>query len=447
MYLPKDFYLGVLNKHDILINPDNILISCELGKNKKQGDIWEYYKKLIGQKEALHIGDDVSADIEKPKEYGIHTYYTPSGNDILSSSSMQSIVPNITSRYISATIGSATSVIFNNPFSIVSKNGIPGINTEYEMGYSVFGPVILTFFIWLNKERQKDSINSFVFMSRDGYFLKRDYSLFCNLFGKEDNSIYIGISRQLAMLASIEDEEDLIEYLKKPYSGSVRELFEDRLGLVVTEDDTVTIEECVDKHRERIFEEIERIKKNYLAYLRSMGLNSECAVVDLGFYGNNQRYLNKLLDASMMGYYFNANLSERNDNTKAQKMKACFQKPDDKTAEHSEVLKRMIFLESYLTAPYGMVREVTSEGKFITAKSRGNQKCFDRKEKINDGVRQYIQDYIELFGCFDLEPDIDVIDKYYGLCFDGSVDYSDEIKSGFYNDNAMMNRIESMLFY
>ena len=79
-------------------------------------------------------------------------------------------------------------------------------------------------------------------------------------------------------------------------------------------------------------------------------------------------------------------------------MKACFQKPDDKTAEHSEVLKRMIFLESYLTAPYGMVREVTSEGKFITAKSRGNQKCFDRKEKINDGVRQYIQDYIELFG-------------------------------------------------
>ena len=44
-------------------------------------------------------------------------------------------------------------------------------------------------------------------------------------------------------------------------------------------------------------------------------------------------------------------------------------------------------------------------------------------------------------------PDTEFIDVYYGYCFGGGMEFADEVKRGFYNDNGMMNRIESMVFY
>ena len=76
-----------------------------------------------------------------------------------------------------------------------------------------------------------------------------------------------------------------------------------------------------------------------------------------------------------------------------------------------------------------------------------NQRFFKDKIEINSGVKQFIADYIDKFGIFDIEPDVDFVDRYYGKCFDGTMEFADAVKSGFYNDNAMMNRIESMLFY
>ena len=77
----------------------------------------------------------------------------------------------------------------------------------------------------------------------------------------------------------------------------------------------------------------------------------------------------------------------------------------------------------------------------------GNQKYFQDKEEINQGVKGFIADFVKRFGRFELKPDIGFIDGYYGHCFGGGMKFSDGVKSSFYNDNAMMNRIESMVFY
>ncbi len=61
-----------------------------------------------------------------------------------------------------------------------NRDGKIWIKDNMDMGYCIFGPVILTFLIWLLQESKKDGIETLVFMSRDGYFLKEDFDFYVN---------------------------------------------------------------------------------------------------------------------------------------------------------------------------------------------------------------------------------------------------------------------------
>ena len=67
------------------------------------------------------------------------------------------------------------------------------------------------------------------------------------------------------------------------------------------------------------------------------------AVIDLVYYGNNQRYLNQLVKGRMPGYYFNANLSEKNRNAGNQRIQACFQNGEDSTEKKPGIKNRYIW--------------------------------------------------------------------------------------------------------
>ena len=448
MYLPYSFYTDVLEEYGISLQKEHILLSNALHMSKNEGKLWEYYAKCIVMgRDALHIGDNKKADIEEPKKYGIKTYLTPNVWNMLLVSSMQDLASHICNDYDTAIVGCVLREMFGNPYRIEGEKNTVIIQSNYEMGYCVFAPIILTFLLWLLQMSQKDGVRKLVFMSRDGYFLKEDFDYLCDILGEKRESCYLGISRQLAMSASIESRKDLEEYAMMPYSGSIEELFEDRFGIKNVKEEGMEIKDYIQKYLPQIEEYLTDVKEKYEKYVNKMQLNDECAVVDLGFYGNNQRYLNKFIKKMMNGYYFNANLSEQNENTKFQRMRACFQKQEDLSGTESMVLKKQIYLESFLTAPYGMVKAVDENGDFVCADRKKNQEHFYEKEEINRGVRQFICDYIKMFGKFRIKLDIDFIDWYYGFCFSGALEFDDSVKKSFYNDNAMMNRIESMLFY
>lgn len=449
MYLPKRFYIEVLQGYGIDFKEENILISNELQKSKVEGSLWNYYVlEIVKGRSAIHIGDNEEADIQIPRKYGIKSYLTPSVWNLLKVSSLGEIVPHICTDYDSAVMGCILKKVFTNPYALADSDGMLQISSNQDMGYLVFGPVILTFLLWMREQSERDKIDKLVFMSRDGYFLKEDYEYLCNLLGVQPNCCYIVISRQLAMSASITNYNELMEYASMPYSGKITEMLEDRFGIEkVDEIPDGTLEQYIEKYGKEIKKTLSTIRRNYLQYLARMPFTENSAIVDLGFYGNNQRYLNKLLDQRFRGYYFNANLSEENENTKKQEMSVCFQTDNDLTGEHSQVQKRMIFIESVLTAPYGMVKQIDENGIFICAEKKQNQIHFQDKEEINQGIKLFIQEYITNFGMYDLQVNRKSIDFYYGCCMSGAFSFSDNVKQSFYNDNAMMNRIESMLFY
>ncbi len=449
MYLPEKFYIDILSRYGIHILKGHFLISSDLNKSKIDGFLWQYYsEKVVKGRKALHMGDNLKADITEPLKYTIQTYLIPSPWNLLVVSSLKEVACHICGNYDTAIMGCILKELFANPFILEKSDGKVWIRTNYQMGYVVFGPLILTFLIWILQKGKEDKIEKLVFMSRDGYFLKEDFEYLCKMIGEKRECCYLGISRQLVMSAAIESDEELLEYASMPYTGSIKELFEDRFGIRdVDEVPGNQLEDYIEAYLLEIRKYISNVRENYLGYIQKIGLDETCAVVDLGYYGNNQRYLNKLTKKKMSGYYFNANLAKQNRNTIHQTMTACFQEKKDFTGKNSQVLKKMIYIESFLTAPYGMIKAVDKNGEFIYSSSKKNQDFFRDKIEMNQGVKQFISDYINWFGEFDIDLNLGFIDWLYGYFMGGAIEFSEEVKKSFYNDNAMMNRIESMLFY
>lgn len=449
MYLPKSFFMEIFEKWNLEIKEEKIIVSCEERGSKLQGDIWEKYKNALQGKKALHIGDDLAADVEMPQKYGIETYFIASQIKMLRLSMLREIECRIVNEDTSYMMGLILNKMFDNPFELNAGKGKIIIKSAFDMGYLVYGPVIYIFLEWLTNQAKEDGVKRLVFMSRDGYFLKEDFKLYCDLRERKIECCYLGISRQLAMTASIQTEEDLYNFMKVPYSGSPVELLEDRFNIRVMEgkQSDYNLSDLYKIYKKEIWEYVNRIRINYLNYLKSMQLDNACAVVDLGYYGNNQRYLNELTGQNIRGYYFSADLSPENINSQKAVMKACFQSLEDSKGQESQVHEKMIYIESFLTAPYGMIKAIDEKGDFIYAPKGENQKKFGEKEKINEGVKQFIRDCCENKY---IEIDNKVIrftDYWYGLCMSGKMEFTEEIKTCFYNDNAMMNRLESMLFY
>ena len=146
----------------------------------------------------------------------------------------------------------------------------------------------------------------------------------------------------------------------------------------------------------------------------------------------------------MPGYYFSANISKENINSVRQKMTACFQ--SDETGENSQIYSKIIYLESFLTAPCGMIKSMDKLGDFTYAEKMKNQVYFREKIEINQGVKEFMKNYIEVFGKFDISLNTEFVEWFYGYCFSGAIEFSDTVKKSFYNDNGMMNRFESNLF-
>lgn len=443
MYLPVYFFVESLAEQGIYLESGHIIVSGVQKKNKLDGTVWQDFKKQIGNKKAIHIGDNQVADIDKPRQFGIDGYYIASAWDMLNMSPFRGITDKICTEYASMVMGSIQSNLCQDFFALNQTKGVFQIKNNYDMGYFIFGPVLLTFFRWVLEQAQKDNVQKLVFMSRDGYFLKQDFDEYLQLTGEFINTCYIGISRQLAMTAAVNDENDLWELVNMPYTGTLAEMLEDRFEIINT---SVNSKEDIEKYLPDIWDKIHGIKERYQKYVAGYHFTCSDAVVDIGYYGNNQRYLNKISGAEMKGYYFNANISQENSNSSLQYMVPCFQKKDDYSGKESGILKYQMFLESFLTAPYGMVKDIDNNGNFLCKEKKHNQICFPAKEQINEGTKSFIRECINSFKGIDVKTDMDFVNEYYSMCFDGGFVFSDEVKRSFYNDNVMMNRIESHLF-
>lgn len=475
MYYTKDYIKELLSACNInLIDDDNIWISCEINKDKITGSMWEEYANIIGtDRKCIHIGDNIKGDVYNPQSYGIDAYYIMSAKDMLMNSSAAKLAPCVNTVQDSVCMGIVNERLFNNPFVLNVKKGRITYTDAESYGYCVYGPLLEKFLLWLYYNSRKDSVDKLLFFARDGYFLEKDYKMLVNLLNdeSEQDCCYLPISRRLIYLATLENEDDLKRVLAFPYVGTFAEYMKSRFGIEVSDDtkkynncminavgDSDKIYEWIEPYKEKIYEEAAYERTNYLRYLHDDGdmkNDYSYGTVDLGYYGTNQYYLQKLTGIKTKGYCLYCRMSDDNVYINELDMKGCFQYVDDYTAEKSIVKKKNMYVETFLTAPHGMVRYVDDEGKIVCEPDRKSQLRFEVKERVNDGIADYINNYIyickntyrKLDGVYQdiCRTNQSVEDMVFCEMLGGMADVSNEILDGFYFDNDFVGGKEVKL--
>lgn len=460
MYLPKKFLVKLLREHGLTtIDENNVWISYDKSMSKKDGTLWELYKKnIVCGKKAVHIGDDLMADVINPHEFQIETFRVMSGYSMFEKSSMKEICPAICTQYQALVMGVICARLFNSPFSLCPTKGKVRINSRFDMGYCVLGPVILTFVLWLIKKTYNK--RNLYFFARDGYFLIEVYQHVVRELGiSAPKGIYLPISRQLIWIASIETEDDLKRILKLPYIGSFEEFLRKRFDVIAdirTKDinnqlinissDYDAVKKHVNRYKDEIWNNIKRDRNNYLEFLKQFDFKETFGVVDLGYHGTIQKYLSKLLNAGLKGYYLSTNYNDINAFGEKNFMESCY--PWEVNNRAGMIREGILFLESFLTAPYGMITRINENGDMVCDDARGNQKFFKDKEEIQDGIIAFCNDVLPLINIerINILDEINFVDHYYGMCIFGSMEFSNNIKRSFLYDNTTFHEGETSMF-
>lgn len=470
VYITSDTYLTLPQMEPLLSKcglenfpMSQIILSSETGLYKRDGNIWCLFDKMKNMSHMLHIGDDITADISMPRRYGIDTYHVMSGKQLLEASSLAELLPQAVSLSDSVHLGLVMVKLFSDPFALAKGKGKVCFQTAKSFGYAVFGGVIARFLMWLYQKQQQHKYKRLLFFARDGYFLVSDFKFLLKMLGQSRNEIetqYVPVSRRLLYLATMRTEEDFQRVASFPYLGTFTSYLKSRFNvgvLAATAEinnleinavhDLAQMMQWLEIYRKAIWEEAERERAAYVAYLEKEGLfTGGCdATVDFSYYGTNQYYFQKLTQKKYDGYYFSACYAQKNEYKKQCMMQACFNSQEDPEALNSYVKKKSAFLESFLTAPYGMIRFVEPDGHLVCEPDKQNQRHFYIKEEANEGVQEYIKDFVLLYG-LDGRAGYESKEAFtYYTALNENIEISEGIAKGFFFDNDMVGSPEMPL--
>lgn len=179
MYLPIDSIKRLLDKHEIYY--DFLFLSSDKGETKRSGKLFDIIlnELSIRPNELVHLGDDDNNDILQPLSKGIQAF--------LRIPAIPADFKDKQSHKKDISIS-----ILNNFFRIsCSKTA----NPAEKIGYTIIGPFLYAFCIWLHYKKKLFQLDKLLFVAREGYFIKRCYLA---LFPDENDQVeYIYLNKNL----------------------------------------------------------------------------------------------------------------------------------------------------------------------------------------------------------------------------------------------------------
>lgn len=457
MYLTKEHLRPILEKCGISVDDERLMISCERDADKNSGLMWEQFVRLKAHngKKLLHIGDSLVGDSEQPKRYGVDTVKIASAQNLLEEITSTATRGGITTIYSSLSYGIIADELFNSPFAWKEDRGKYLLVGNHRFGKVVFSSLTLTYLLWIRRMCKKLGISRLFFMSRDGYFLMRDYLHLSNRIGKTDSvkAEYLYTSRKAVYTANC-DKQEAIGVLKDlSFIGTFAEYMDTRWDVQIPESDENSQTQCIvptdsEKIREwmkpyakQIQDKQEIHRCAYLRYMEEKRFDKDCALVDLVYSGTIQHWLSVLSGVDIMGFYMAADISEDNVFYHGN-MYPCFQ--EDSCAQQSKTWQYYKVIESFFTAPYGYVKYMDDDGEIYFAKSGKNQESFGKRELINSGIMSYIDEYLDMLHCTGLDvDDIDIdrmgTDRLFGAWMDGRAAFGQEVRDSFFFEDGLVN--------
>lgn len=234
--------------------------------------------------------------------------------------SLQEERSTIANMVRSSLIGVTANGLFK--YSITPSVGLTS-GSAFNYGYGVLGPLLVGYVMWLQRSSVDKKLKTLYFLSREGLILKKIYDILSPIMkGDSPLSQYLLCSRRCVSVACLQNVDDVIEYAGRPYRKSgvvLGALFEYRFGIPLPtrfevvknylltsshEDRVFWIKVCTDSSNE-ILSNAAKEREGYLKYLQEEGFDYSCgALVDIGWMGNLQGYLGKLLNTTLTGFYY-----------------------------------------------------------------------------------------------------------------------------------------------
>jgi len=334
MFLPRSVIEKILHEHCIE-GWNRLFLSNEVGVRKDtDGALYKQMLDHYGIKpgQLMMIGDNERSDLQIPADMG--------------ASFLHVIRPVELARGLPRFSGLITDHEGRGNIDeeltlglVVRRNfdpvGFPGYDpaslvpvTAYHLGYSLVGPLLVSFAQWLLQNAKNDGVERLYFLSREGKLIREVYDKWVDSDVDVPVSEYLVVSRRAAGVSAIEKFEDILEIARMIYFPNTLEHFLfTRFGLRLDDDrwkavrsslgwgreSEVRVDDRQIKHLIPLFQMLQpeiiaqarRERAGLMRYLQDKGLTSseKCAVVDIGYGGSVQGYLNVLLNKKIDGYY------------------------------------------------------------------------------------------------------------------------------------------------
>lgn len=284
----------------------NMFVSCECGATKSSGALYSYILKQTGIRPStmIHVGDNMRSDILRARMSGMKTLRV--------------------NAFHPQTHGLSESLVCGLQSS---RSNLPEGNRK-NFGYINLGPVVVGFCEWLASELKSTGIDKVFFLSRDGLIVQKTME---RLKSTEHEGTYLHVSRralQVPSFALLDSFTDIIQSMFLPRNVCLRKVF-GKMGLDPDMAASIMTQAGIDPDIERTSSQIVSdaeaqraydllvpyVKENsskelslLVEYLQQNDFTGHVAIVDIGWFGNMQVALERVVKATSLqtdiyGYY------------------------------------------------------------------------------------------------------------------------------------------------
>ena len=327
IYLSRSLIEQILHKLNIKYN--FLFISSEERKTKNSGGLFfKIFEKLGCQpQDILHIGDNHRSDYLIPKKMGINVVQIPKDDKINLFINKKEYKRNRRYADLCAFINNHSS---HHKWNAINKKEV--LDYFFQIGYEVQGPLLYGFIQWLEHQFAQQQIQKVFFLARDGQLMQKAY----NIMGGVVENQYMFASRRALIVPSLwlkPDLKDVIQTITFFQTERISAILK-RIGLQPNLYKTFFEGNGFDWEKEystnalfksvefqTVYDEyikmdmIENSKRQYqllVRYLKQINFKGNVAIVDIGWFGNMQRALNKIIKQAQIsvkihGFYIGLN--------------------------------------------------------------------------------------------------------------------------------------------
>ncbi|WP_295937763.1 hypothetical protein [uncultured Alistipes sp.] len=306
MYLDSGFLSEVLSAHGILLEHEELFVSCEWNARKSTGELFGIVRRQYRPDHWEHYGDNRVGDYSRPRRLGIEAHLVDTGY-----TGAEKCVEN---KYRGHALYPEVSLLvgFQRAARIAAGN-------DYfaQIAADFVAPVYISYVAYVLEQARRQGIRRLYFVNRDGYILLKIAEMLSPRY-PEIELRYIFISRRAIAAPSITRPDPTLltgilnpqTLVGKKVTGLLNYLGIDRQRLTETgigfRYERIVNDAQAADFAGKVFcsaytpvwtEQAARSRELFMRYLDQEGVTGgvNCAMVDLGWYGSTRLMLNRIL--------------------------------------------------------------------------------------------------------------------------------------------------------